>query len=231
MLILTKWYKKKARRLKMNKFEKPKMTELISRSFKEYRADEDGNIIGVPIVFEQSTDICGLFEETIARGAISEDVLRDVAFFYNHDLNTKPLARTRTGKLKFSIENDGVHMIANINRERSDANDLYLAIKDGDIDGMSFMFRIEDETWSRLDTDYPLRRINKIGYVQEVSAVNYPAYEGTSINARANTELDGARKALDNARATLLDSSDEKKLKSELELEKTKNENRMKGMI
>ena len=65
----------------MNKFEKPKMTELISRSFKEYRADEDGNIIGVPIVFEQSTDICGLFEETIARGAISEDVLRDVAFF------------------------------------------------------------------------------------------------------------------------------------------------------
>lgn len=215
----------------MNKFEKPKMTELISRSFKEYRADEDGNIIGVPIVFEQSTDICGLFEETIARGAISEDVLRDVAFFYNHDLNTKPLARTRTGRLKFSIENDGVHMIANINRERSDANDLYLAIKDGDIDGMSFMFRIEDETWSRLDTDYPLRRINKIGYVQEVSAVNYPAYEGTSINARANTELDGARKALDNARATLLDSSDEKKLKSELELEKTKNENRMKGMI
>lgn len=215
----------------MNKFEKPKMTELISRSFKEYRTDEDGNIIGVPIVFEQSTDICGLFEETIARGAISEDVLRDVAFFYNHDLNTKPLARTRTGKLKFSIENDGVHMIANINRERSDANDLYLAIKDGDIDGMSFMFRIEDETWSRLDTDYPLRRINKIGYVQEVSAVNYPAYEGTSINARANTELDGARKALDNARATLLDSSDEKKLKSELELEKTKNENRMKGMI
>ena len=172
-----------------------------------------------------------MFEETIARGAISEDVLRDVAFFYNHDLNTKPLARTRTGKLKFSIENDGVHMIANINRERSDANDLYLAIKDGDIDGMSFMFRIEDETWSRLDTDYPLRRINKIGYVQEVSAVNYPAYEGTSINARANTELDGARKALDNARATLLDSSDEKKLKSELELEKTKNENRMKGMI
>lgn len=215
----------------MSKFEKPKMTELISRSFKEYRADEDGNIIGVPIVFEQSTDICGLFEETIARGAISEDVLRDVAFFYNHDLNTKPLARTRTGRLKFSIENDGVHMIANINRDRSDANDLYLAIKDGDIDGMSFMFRIEDETWSRLDTDYPLRRINKIGYVQEVSAVNYPAYEGTSINARANTELDGARKALDNARATLLDSNDHKKLKSELELEKIKNENRMKGMI
>ena len=213
---------------KMEKFKKPKMSELVSRSFNEYRAEEDGNIVGVPIVFEQPTNIAGLFEETIARGAISEDVLRDVAFFYNHDLNTKPLARTRTGKLKFSIENDGVHMRANINRERSDANDLYLAIKDGDIDGMSFMFRIEADEWTGLDTDYPKRRITKIGYVQEVSAVNYPAYEGTSINARANTELDSDRKALDNARAALLDSDDNE---NNLELVKLKNENKMKGMI
>lgn len=209
----------------MSKFEKPKMTDLVSRSFSEYRADEDGNIIGVPIVFEQPTDIGGYFEETIARGAISEDVLKDVAFFYNHDLNTKPLARTRTGKLKFSIENDGVHMVANVNRERSDANDLYLAIKDGDIDGMSFMFRIESEEWTDLETNYPKRRITKIGYVQEVSAVNYPAYEGTSINARTNTTLDSDRKALDNARAEVVDTA------LKLELEKLKNKNRMKGMI
>lgn len=191
----------------MSKFEKPKMSELVSRSFTEFRADDEGNVTGVPIVFEQPTDIGGWFEETIARGAISEDVLRDVAFFYNHDLNTKPLARTRTGKLKFSIENDGVHMTAGINRERSDANDLYLAIRDGDIAGMSFMFRVEADDWTDLDTDYPKRRITKIGYVQEVSAVNYPAYEGTSINARANNELpDGDKKALDDARAKLLDS-------------------------
>lgn len=209
----------------MSKFEKPKMTDLVSRSFSEYRADEDDNIIGVPIVFEQPTDIGGYFEETIARGAISEDVLKDVAFFYNHDLNTKPLARTRTGKLKFSIENDGVHMVANVNRERSDANDLYLAIKDGDIDGMSFMFRIESEEWTDLETNYPKRRITKIGYVQEVSAVNYPAYEGTSINARTNTTLDSDRKALDNARAEVVDTA------LKLELEKLKNKNRMKGMI
>lgn len=190
------------------KFEKPKMTELVSRSFVEYRAEDDGNVTGVPIVFEQATDIGGWFEETIARGAISEEVLRDVAFFYNHDLNTKPLARTRTGKLKFSIENDGVHMSAQINRERSDANDLYLAIRDGDIDGMSFMFRIEGEEWTDLDTDYPKRRITKIGYVQEVSAVNYPAYEGTSINARTNLSLDGDKKALDEARAKVVDTTE-----------------------
>ena len=133
----------------MPKFEKPKMSDLVSRSFTEYRADDDGNVTGIPIVFEQSTDIGGWFSETIARGAITPDVLRDVAFFYNHDLNTKPLARTRNGRLKLDIADDGVHMTANLNRDRSDANDLYLAIRDGDIDGMSFMFRIEDEEWSR----------------------------------------------------------------------------------
>lgn len=196
----------------MSKFEKPKMSDLVSRSFTEYRADDEGNITGVPIVFEQATDIGGWFEETIARGAISEDVLKDVAFFYNHDLNTKPLARTRTGKLKFSIENDGVHMVANINRERSDANDLYLAIRDGDIDGMSFMFRVESDEWTDLESDYPKRRITKIGYVQEVSAVNYPAYEGTSINARSNKSLDGDKKALDNARAKALDNASKKSM-------------------
>lgn len=216
----------------MPKFEKPKMSELCTRSFSSFEARVDENdesigiIEGVPIVFEQSTDIGGWFEETIARGAISEDVLRDVAFFFNHDLNTKPLARTRTGKLVFSIENDGVHMNTQINLKRNDSNDLYIAVQDGDIDGMSFMFRVESEEWTDLDTDYPKRRITKIGYVQEVSAVNYPAYNGTSINARADSSLDSDRKVLDSARAALLDSNEEKR---KLELEKLKTEIRFKG--
>ena len=211
----------------MNKFEKPKMSELVSRSFTKFeiRKDEEekiGHITGVPIVFEQETDIGGWFGETIARGAISEDVLKDVAFFYNHDLNTKPLARTRTGKLALKIENDGVHMDAEVNLERSDSKDLYLAIQDGDIDGMSFMFRVESEEWTDLETDYPKRRITKIGYVQEVSAVNYPAYEGTSIKARANLSLDSDKQALDNARAAVVDTTEE------LALEKAKNKNLLK---
>lgn len=196
----------------MTKFKKPSTDEMVSRSFGEYSVDSEGNITGVPIVFERPTDICGMFEETIARGAISESALKDAAFFYNHDLNTKPLARTRTGKLKFTIESDGVHMIASVNRERSDANDLYIAIQDGDVDGMSFLFRVDADEWTDLDTDYPKRRITKIGFVQEVSAVNYPAYTSTSINARSDSESNQI--VLDNARAT--------KTKDDLELAKLK---------
>lgn len=208
-----------------NNFKKPKMSELVSRSFSQYRAEstEDGagHIIGTPIVYEQPTDIGGWFEETIARGAVSEDILKDVAFFYNHDMNTKPLARTRTGKLGLTVEYDGVHMDAEVNLKRSDVNDLYLAISDGDIDGMSFLMRVAEEEWTDLETDYPKRRITKIGYIQEVSAVNYPAYKGTSINARSVGTLDSDKQALDNARAKAADAA--RSLDSDnLELEKLK---------
>lgn len=202
-------------------FLKPKMSDICSRSFTNYSArSSEGNygvIEGIPIVFNQKTDIGGWFEETIARSAISDDVLKDVALFYNHDLNTKPHARTRNGRLSFNVQEDGVHMRAEVNLERSDSKDFYLAIRDGDIDGMSFMFRVEDDEWSDLDTDYPKRTITKIGYVQEVSGVNYPAYDGTSINARNRLSLDSDKKALDEARAEVTKSLD-----SDLELMKAK---------
>lgn len=212
-----------------NRFEKPKMSDLVSRAFTDYNAvqregeDEHiGHIEGVPIVFEQPTDIGGWYSETIARDAITPDVLKDVAFFFNHDLNSKAHARTRNGSLRFDIRDDGVHMDSDINLRRNDSNDLYEAVKDGIIDGMSFMFRVMEDEWTGLDTDYPHRRIKKIGYVQEVSAVNYPAYKGTSINARTNLSLDSDKQALDNARAALLDSGDD------IALLKAKNENLLK---
>ena len=199
---------------------RPKMSDLVRRNFPaEYQADaENGIITGTPIVFGQPTDIGGWFEEVIEPGAISQDILRDVAFFYNHDLHSKPLARTRTGKLILTVNDHGVDMEAHVNRDRTDVNDLYLAIQDGDIDGMSFMFRVSIETWEREDTDYPLRRIQEIGYVQEVSAVNYPAYQGTSINARADMPLDSDKQMVDTIRANALDRVN----KSQLELAKAK---------
>lgn len=200
-------------------------SKIVSRSFNSYSVREDtengdyGIIEGVPIVFEQPTDIGGMFEETIASGAISEEALRDCAFFYNHDLNTKPLAKVTNERLKLTISSLQVYMETKVNLKRSDAKDLYLAIKDMDINGMSFMFIIEDEEWTDLDTNYPKRRIIKIKKVIEVSAVNYPAYERTSINARDDKSIND-KKVLDEARARLL-NKDEKR-SSELELEKLK---------
>ena len=164
--------------------------DLIKRNYPaEFRADsESGLIVGVPIVFDTPTDICGYFQETICKGAITEDMLkRDVGFYFNHDLNSKRIARSiipidRLGGMDFKISDGKVTMRVNANRKRTDANDLYLGIEDGTIDGMSFMFAVADERWEDENTDYPKRFILRIDPIIEVSAVNYPAYKSTSIS-------------------------------------------------
>ena len=164
--------------------------EFIKRNYPaEFRADsESGLIVGVPIVFDTPTDIGGYFQETICKGAITEAMLkRDVGFYFNHDLNSKRIARSiipidRLGGMDFKISDGKVTMRVNANRKRTDANDLYLGIEDGTIDGMSFMFAVADERWEDENTDYPKRFILRIDPIIEVSAVNYPAYKSTSIS-------------------------------------------------
>lgn len=164
--------------------------EFVKRNFPaEFRADsESGLIVGVPIVFDTPTDIGGFFQETICKGAITEQVLRaDVGFYFNHDLNRMRIARSiipidKLGGMDFSIDNKCVKMRVNANRKRTDANDLYLGIEDGTVDGMSFMFGVAEERWEDENTDYPKRFITRIEPIIEVSAVNYPAYKSTSIN-------------------------------------------------
>lgn len=178
--------------------------ELIKRTYPaEYRAKEEGGLIeGVPIVFDTPTDIGGMFEETICKGAISEDVIDDVRFFWNHNIDEKAIARTvipleKLGGMELHIEKDCVRMLANPNRKRTDANDLCLAIEDGVINAMSFMFGVEEERWEDLDTDYPKRFVTKISPLIEVSAVNFPAYASTSISARTDVATESDHEALE----------------------------------
>lgn len=175
--------------------------DYIKRNYPaEFRTDETTGLIeGIPIVFDTPTDIGGWFEEIIVKGAISKDVIKDVRFFWNHNIDEKAIARTiipieKLGGLKLEIEEEKVTMLANPNRKRTDANDLYLAIEDGVINAMSFMFGVKEERWEDRDTNYPKRFITKIDPLIEVSAVNFPAYATTDIHARreAATEIDRA---------------------------------------
>lgn len=178
--------------------------DFIKRNYPaEFRADsESGLIVGVPIVFDTPTDIGGYFQETICKGAITEEMLkRDVGFYFNHDLNSKRIARSiipinRLGGMDFKIDGEKVTMRVNANRKRTDANDLYLGIEDGTIDGMSFMFAVAEERWEDENTDYPKRFILRIDPIIEVSAVNYPAYKSTSINVSRGDLLTESDKAV-----------------------------------
>lgn len=182
--------------------------DYIKRNYHaEFRAEsESGLIEGVPIVFDTPTDIGGWFQETICKGAISNDVIKDVRFFWNHNIDEKAVARTiipldKLGGMELIPTDTGVNMRMNPNRKRSDVNDLCLAIEDGVINAMSFMFGVAEERWEDMDTDYPKRFITRIDPLIEVSAVNFPAYKSTSINvSRGDTATEIDRAALDKMR-------------------------------
>ena len=193
----------------------------------EVRAEsgEKGNIItGRPIVYESKTDL-GWFDEIIERGALDGADLTDVRFLVNHDISKIPLARSRRNNgnstMQLSPDYEGMAIEVQLDTENnSEARSLYSAVQRGDITGMSFMFSIDDEEWSDLESEHPTRHVRKIGSVVEVSAVTFPAYESTEINARSKEALESARLALEKAKEER-GQSVETDL-NELELEKAK---------
>ena len=182
-------------------------TELRSFDF-ELRAQNDeehGSFIeGVPIVFNKKTDL-GWYSEIIDREALSKTDLKDVRFLVNHNTDMTPLARSRNNNknstMQMEIKDDGMHIRVNLDTENNtDARNLYSAVKRGDVSGMSFMFTVRGDKWDDMDSDHPVRTVTDIGKVYEVSAVTFPAYEATSIDARCKQTLESARATLESAR-------------------------------
>jgi len=69
---------------------------------------------------------------------------------------------------------------------------------------MSFAFIVDKDAWDDIDTEYPKRTIMSIRKVFEVSAVAFPAYPQTSIQAASeDAPLDSARASLERARKQL----------------------------
>lgn len=170
--------------------------------------EEHGDFItGMPIVYNQRTDL-GYWDEIIDADALAETDLRDVRFLVNHNTDMIPLARSRNNNanstMQMSVDPEqGMSIRVDLDTENNaDARSLYSAVERGDIDGMSFMFSVDEDAWEDLDSDHPTRHIRKIGKVFEVSAVTFPAYSQTSISARGLSEaLDSAKESLESAKA------------------------------
>lgn len=200
--------------------------KLTSRAYElklETRAEEEGVIEGYPIVFGKETiihDIAGDFKEIIERGALDKADLKDVLLCVNHDTSKIALARTKNGKGTMSLEirEEGLFMRAKLDLENNpEARAVYSAIKRGDLNGMSFMFRVKKDNWTDLSSNLPERRIEEISIVHEVSVVNFPAYQDTSLQARGEVETSSA---LEEAKANLekfkkLDNLSKKELERE----------------
>lgn len=170
--------------------------------------DEHGHFLsGQPIVYNERTDL-GWYSEIIDDGALAETDLRDVRFLINHNTDMIPLARSRNNNTNSTMQMEvvpgaGMSIRVDLDTENNtEAKSLYSAVERGDISGMSFMFKVDQDSWEDLDSDHPTRHIRSISRVFEVSAVTFPAYEATSIQARGLSDaLDSAKESLESARA------------------------------
>jgi HK97 family phage prohead protease len=175
----------------------------------EVRAERDeqhGNILtGRPIVYDARTDL-GWCDEIIESGASTDTDLKDVRFLVNHNTDMIPLARSRNNNanstMQMSFDDEGMAIRVDLDVENNaEAKSLYSAVERGDIDGMSFMFTVDEDRWEGIDSDHPTRYVRSIGRVLEVSAVTFPAYRQTSISARGLDEaLENAKSSLENAK-------------------------------
>ena len=157
------------------------------------RESEDDSYIvrGTAVVFNSPTclyEIDGVkYYEAIDRSAFEGCDLSDVIFNYNH--GGKVAARLRNDTLKITIDERGLHIEADLSGTTA-GRDLYEEIKGGYIDKMSFSFSVRESSY---DNQTRTRTITKIRKLYDVSAVDIPAYNETSVSARSFFEVEHSR--------------------------------------
>lgn len=162
---------------------------------------EDKMIVeGYAITFDQpATHQYGSrkFTETIKRGSLDKTDMKDVPLRYNHNDNVLIMARTRNKSLQLIKDNIGLKIVADLLDTQSN-RDLYKGIQEGLIDKMSFAFNVSDggDTWSFGENE-TTRDVNTIERLFDVSVVDTPFYDSTSIYARSLDLLENEEKRLD----------------------------------
>lgn len=167
---------------------------------REYRtmqlraADNAGDTMtveGYAAVFDQRTmiwesDYSGWkYYEEIDPGAFNGADMSDVILRYNHSDSAMILARTKNGTLRLLVDDIGLKISADI-APTTGGKDIYQLIKRGDINQMSFAFIVKADQTTRDDKlKEEIRRITALETIVDVSPVDFPAYDGTSISARS----------------------------------------------
>jgi hypothetical protein len=113
---------------------------------------------------------------------------------YNHDDNML-LGTSGAGTLRLGIDDVGLDYQVDLPQSRGD---VYELVQRGDVRQSSFAFVAFEDDWATSDQGFPLRTLVS-GRLMDVSPVNTPAYEDTSVGLRSLAErfsapLDEVRK-------------------------------------
>jgi HK97 family phage prohead protease len=125
----------------------------------------------------EMNDWLGEYTEVVRRGAFTKTLSEgaDVPFKVNHDGIT--LARTKSGTMRLSEDSTGLYVEADLDPSSPAVQTLRSAMERGDLDEMSFGFRVTRQEWS---PDYTQRDITEVNLSKgDVSVVNYGANPAT----------------------------------------------------
>ena len=150
----------------------------------ETREEEDSPVIEAYFsVYNSNYNIAPGMSESIAPGAFTKSLSGDIRALINHD-TTLVLGRTSAHTLDLRDDSHGLFGVVKINRNDSDAMNIYARVKRGDVSQCSIGFNIIGE-----DTD--IRGDGSVHWtiieaeLVECSLCTFPAYTETSATARS----------------------------------------------
>lgn len=203
------WFERKSEQIKGERNERPPMkrdqlrgvreTRQWGLSGVELREQADGTVTfsGYASVYDRGYSVFdqfGEYTETIAPGAFDRTLSEapDVVLVVNHE--GLPLARTKSGTLQLSADSVGLRVEAQLDRSDPDVQALLPKFRRGDVDEMSFAFRVNGQEWSE---DYSQRTITEISLSRgDVSIVTFGANPHTLAMVRAALQNDQVREQL-----------------------------------
>jgi HK97 family phage prohead protease len=179
------WAQRKIDALNAEADSRSKMKKLERRTFvvRDVEARAEGGsmrLSGYAAVFHDSS-VPLPFKEKIAPGAFRKTLSEtpDVRLLINHE--GLPLARTKNGTLKLEEDERGLRFDADL-ADTQEGRDIYTLVERGDVDQMSFAFRVIRQKWN---DDRTVRVLTEVSLSDgDVSVVTYPAYPTTSVQAR-----------------------------------------------
>ena len=156
--------------------------------------NDEGNkpkLVGYAVVWNALSSDLGGFKEKVKKGTFTRTLQEtdDIKILFNHNTD-HVLGSTKAGTLFIEERSKGLYF-ENELPDTQFARDLTVSVSRGDIDGVSFGFKITKEDWDRSEDDDVVRTV-KEAILIEVSPCTFPAYESSSVSTRSFEEFKSA---------------------------------------
>lgn len=171
----------------------------------EFRAMEENEervIEGHFAVFDGTYVLWPGATESIDRNAFDGELDGDVRALIDHDTRLV-LGRTIAGTLTLRVDTHGLWGRIVINPDDQDAVNLYARVKRGDVSQCSFGFEILDEERTINESTGDVHWLIKRVKLYEVSVCTFPAYQSTSVSARADEMAQVKKRQFENWKENL----------------------------